>query len=211
MFGATDLHAENLIACGPAPVVMDCETLFTPVSTGRPPASARPPTGRCATARAPCCVTGLLPGRGVSLGWRGVDISAGRLAARAAAGRARRPVPVDAGTDRARVALGAVSEAVSATYRAANPTWRGTGRELLTGFDELTDRLPSLDKAGWLSDAFDAFADVDVRAILRSTEAYAELSRMLWHPVSLHDEAAAIEPSHLVAHRAWRAHAVGAQ
>ena len=35
------------------------------------------------------------------------------------------------------------------------------------------------------------FVGVEVRGVLRATESYAELARMLWHPVSLHDEAAA--------------------
>ena len=30
LLSGSDLHAENLIAHGPHPVVVDCETLFTP-------------------------------------------------------------------------------------------------------------------------------------------------------------------------------------
>jgi hypothetical protein len=36
LLGGTDLHAGNLVAAGPVPVVVDCETLFTPV----PPAES---------------------------------------------------------------------------------------------------------------------------------------------------------------------------
>jgi lantibiotic modifying enzyme len=36
LVGGTDLHQENLIAAGPVPIVVDCETLFTP----HPPAPA---------------------------------------------------------------------------------------------------------------------------------------------------------------------------
>jgi len=36
LFGTTDLHAENLIAAGPTPVVVDCETIFTPLRGVKP-------------------------------------------------------------------------------------------------------------------------------------------------------------------------------
>ncbi|MDQ2836050.1 MAG: type 2 lanthipeptide synthetase LanM family protein [Actinomycetota bacterium] len=192
LFGTTDLHAENLIACGPTPTVIDCETLFTPIRLSKP-RGAGDALDRAATMlKGTVLSSGLLPSRGVALGWRGVDISAGgSIPGQQPSSQAHQIV--DAGTDRARVALGAVPEATTRNLPSPQPDLARYWPDVLTGFDELTGRLLSLDEAGWLTDAFDAFADVDVRAILRSTEAYAELSRMLWHPVSLHDEAAAIE------------------
>ena len=192
LFGTTDLHAENIIACGPVPVVVDCETLFTPGS-GRPSAGwAMRPTGRCGVLLGTVLSSGLLPGRGSGLGWRGVDISAGGALNRRATGGTRcragsstpaptwhgwrmRPTPVSPGGQPAQPRTG------SGRY------WP----DLLDGFEALTAALERLDRAGrWLP-----------RGRLRRrrcpgrpapTESYSELARMLWHPVSLHDEPAAV-------------------
>ncbi len=50
LFGTTDLHAENLIACGPTPILVDCETLFTPIRWSRPRV-----WGMRSTRRGTCC------------------------------------------------------------------------------------------------------------------------------------------------------------
>ncbi|MDQ1738871.1 MAG: hypothetical protein QOE53_523, partial [Pseudonocardiales bacterium] len=75
LFGTTDLHAENLIAAGPRPVIVDCETLFTPwlrlASMGMGDATDRALQRLYSTV----LLSGLLPDRGSELGWRGVDIS----------------------------------------------------------------------------------------------------------------------------------------
>jgi len=89
LLGGSDLHAENLIAAGPVPVVVDCETLFTPQP-------ARPPSGYgLAVDRAAHLIggsvlrSGLLPGRGVALG-PGRDRPPRRAAAAGAAWRVPR-------------------------------------------------------------------------------------------------------------------------
>ena len=48
--------------------------------------------------------------------------------------------------------------------------------------------LEALDEFDDLAPLLQPFSDCTVRAVLRPTETYAELERMLWHPVSLSDE-----------------------
>ncbi len=192
LFGTTDLHAENLIACGSTPVVIDCETVFTPLRIAKPRGAGDALDQAATMLLGTVLSSGLLPSRGQALGWRGVDISAGgAIPGQQPSLRAHQIV--DAGTDQARVALGDLPEPAARNLPSPEPDLARYWPEVVTGFDELAGRLVSLDKAGWLTGAFDAFADVDIRAVLRSTEAYAELGRMLWHPVSLHDQSAAVE------------------
>ncbi len=191
LLGGSDLHAENLIACGPVPVVVDCETLFTP----HLPA---PPTGRgvaadtaAAMVAASVLRTGLLPGRGLALGWRGVDASgAGALPGEQPVGEI--PVLLDAGTDQARIGLGPAQLPPTANHPTAEPVLDRYWEHVLTGFDELHGRLVTLGAGGRLEPLLAGFAGTPVRVVLRATEVYAELGRMLWHPASLHDEPAAV-------------------
>jgi lantibiotic modifying enzyme len=76
LLAASDLHSENLIAAGPVPVVVDCETLFTPRAP-RPPSGYGAALDHAADLVSNSLLrTGLLPGRGTRLGLRGADISA---------------------------------------------------------------------------------------------------------------------------------------
>ena len=59
--------------------------------------------------------------------------------------------------------------------------------EVLRGFDELTATLQRLDAAGSLRPRLRVFEDCRIRVVLRGTEVYSEIGRMLWHPVSLHN------------------------
>ncbi|MGW0806668.1 type 2 lanthipeptide synthetase LanM family protein [Nonomuraea sp. NPDC002799] len=192
LLGGSDMHAENLIAAGPVPVVVDCETLFTPL----PPAMELGFGG--ATDRAAALLggsvlsTGLLPDRGVALGWRGIDPSGiGSLPGQQPA--AELQVILDAGTDRARVGRAPVEVPMERNLPSPEPVLGAYWDQVVAGFTELTERLRSLDEAGELEPALAGFADVPVRVVPRSTESYAELGRMLWHPASLHDEPAARE------------------
>lgn len=191
LFGTTDLHAENLIAAGPHPVIVDCETLFTPllrlVGMGMGDATDRALQRLYSTV----LLSGLLPDRASELGWRGVDMSAiGALPSQ------QPQVPelriVDAGTDRPRVALQRAPVAAAANLPSPEPVLERHWPDIIAGFDALTARLTELDRAGELASAMAGFVGVEVRGVLRATESYAELARMLWHPVSLHDEAAAV-------------------
>ncbi|MBB5869060.1 type 2 lantibiotic biosynthesis protein LanM [Allocatelliglobosispora scoriae] len=192
LLGGCDLHAENVIAAGPIPMVIDCETLFTPDT----PAS---PTGLgLAVDRAGELVdgtvlrTGLLPGRGLALGWRGVGASAvGGLPGQQPAGE--RPVLVDAGTDTAHIGMAPGEPEPSQNHPSPDPALGEHWDQVLAGFVELTDAMIALDKADRLVPMLARFADCPIRVVVRSTEAYAEIERMFWHPVSLHEPGPAIE------------------
>jgi type 2 lantibiotic biosynthesis protein LanM len=190
LLGGRDLHAENLIAAGPVPVVVDCETLFTPRLPAPPSGYGRAVDRAAQLVDASVLRTGLLPGRGVALGWRGVDVSAaGSLPGQQPA--TRLPVLVDPGTDRVRIGMEPVPVARAANHPCPEPVLGRYWDQVLGGFDQLTDRLRGLDRAGQLAEPLAEFAGCPVRLVLRDTEGYAELARMLWHPASLHDEPAA--------------------
>ncbi|MEU5696947.1 type 2 lanthipeptide synthetase LanM family protein [Actinosynnema sp. NPDC020468] len=190
LVAGTDLHAENIIAAGPVPVVVDCESVFTP-RPPHPPTGAGEATDRVAEQlNGTVLRTGLLPGRGAGLGWRGVDGSAmgGLPGEQPDIGL---PDLVGAGTDTARVAI--VPQSLPATQNLPSPHprlsrhWPG----VVAGFDEMAGRITALDRSGRLEPLLRGFADCVVRVIVRDTESYTELARMLWHPAGLHDQEAA--------------------
>jgi type 2 lantibiotic biosynthesis protein LanM len=192
LLGGSDLHTENLIACGPVPVVVDCETLF-----GLPPAP-RPSGLGLAVDRASRLVdetvlrTGMLPTRGAALGWRGVDSSSvGSLPGQQPTGQA--PVIVDGGSDRARLGFAPVTSAAAASHPSARPVLADHWERVVAGFDEASGLLRAADRAGRLEPRLAAFADCPVRMVLRGTDVYEEVARMLWHPKSLYGQAAAVE------------------
>jgi type 2 lantibiotic biosynthesis protein LanM len=186
LLSGSDLHAENVIAQGGTPVVVDCETLFTPKI---PPS----PSGYGAAAdRAGELIArtvlsiGVLPGRGMSLGWRGVDLSAvGMLPGQQP--MQRQHEIIDAGTDEAHVGSILVEAAVSQNHPSPRPALAEYWPEVLRGFDELTATLQRLDATGNLEPRLRVFDNCCIRVVLRATEVYAEIARMLWHPVSLHN------------------------
>ncbi len=185
LLGGSDLHAENVIAQGCSPVVVDCETLFTPKI--RPSLSgygeAYDRAGEL-IARTVLSV-GLLPGRGMGLGWRGVDLSAvGMLPG-------QQPMQqqlgiVGAGSDTAYVAPILVEAPLSQNHPSPRPALAEYWPEVLRGFDELTATLQRLDAAGNLQPRLRVFEECRIRVVVRGTEVYAEIGRMLWHPASLH-------------------------
>lgn len=193
LFGGTDLHGENVIACGPYPYMIDCETLMAP-------AVPQPPTGfGLANDRAGELIVssvlriGLLPTRGMALGWRGVDMSAvGGLPGE----QPTKPMPIiiDAGLDTARLGYRPMLvEQPTTNHPGPQPRLHEHWGAVLGGFTELTAQLRELDGAGRLEPALDAFRDCRIRVVARDTETYAEHLRMLWHPASLHNEAVAVE------------------
>jgi type 2 lantibiotic biosynthesis protein LanM len=191
LLGGSDLHAENVIAVGPVPTVVDCETLFTPYTAGIPSGHGRA-ADRAAELLADSVLrTGLLPGRGRSLGWRGVDLSAvGALPGQQPA--VSTPVIVGAGTDQARIDYAMAPIAASDNHPSPEPVLSRHWDRVVEGFTELTARLHRLDRSGRLDGPLAGFADSPVRVVVRATETYLELGRMLWHPASLHDEPTAV-------------------
>ncbi|MEJ2852623.1 MULTISPECIES: type 2 lanthipeptide synthetase LanM family protein [unclassified Saccharothrix] len=187
LVAGTDLHAENIIACGPVPVVVDCESVFTP----RPP---HPPTGAgeatdkvAEQLNGTVLRTGLLPGRGAGLGWRGVDGSAmgGLPGEQPDIGL---PDLVGAGTDTARVAIVPSQPPPTRNLPTPHPRLARHWPGVVAGFDEMAARITALDAEGRLEPLLATFADCVVRVIVRDTESYTELARMLWHPAGLHDQ-----------------------
>ena len=76
LLGGTDIHQENLIACGPVPVVIDVESLFCMM-----PETAPSPYGDAFDVaseliRNSVLRTGIVPYRAPALGFFGVDMSA---------------------------------------------------------------------------------------------------------------------------------------
>jgi class II lanthipeptide synthase len=186
LLSGSDLHAENVIAHGGSPVVVDCETLFTPKIPPSPSGygGAFDRAGEL-IARTVLSV-GLLPGRGMSLGWRGVDLSAvGMLPGQQP--MQRQVGILDAGSDKAHVGSILVEAPVSQNHPSPRPALAEYWPEVLQGFDGLTATLQRLDVAGSLRPRLRVFEDCRIRVVPRGTEVYAEIGRMLWHPVSLHD------------------------
>src|ERR1051326_4978191 len=186
LLSGSDLHAENIIAEGRAPVIVYCETLFPP----KIPAS---PSGYGAAvdrageliARTVLSV-GVLPGRGMALGWRGVDLSAAGMLPGQQPMQQRLGI-IGAGTDEAHVGPILVEAPVSQNHPSPQPALAEYWPEVPRGFDELTATLQRVDATGSLRPRLRVFEDCRIRVVLRATEIYAEIGRMLWHPVSLHN------------------------
>lgn len=191
LVGGTDLHSENLVAQGPVPVVVDVESLFSldPVV---------PPSGRglavdtaAATIRATVLRTGLLPVRAAGLALGGVDISAvGALPGQ----QPKIPMPtiVDGGTTAARLGMTEGELPPTRNHPSPRPVLEKYWDQIVGGFRELTARLGRLDAEPGMTELMRPFLGCEVRRILRPTQAYVEIGRMLWHPASLHDEPTAM-------------------
>jgi type 2 lantibiotic biosynthesis protein LanM len=186
LLGGSDLHAENLIAQGGSPVVVDCETLFTPQIPAAPSGYGKAVDRACELVSGTVLSVGLLPGRGVALGWRGVDPSAvGKLPGQQP--RQVQPGVIGAGTDEAHMGTVPVEQTLSLNHPSPKAVLAEYWPEVLRGFDELTATVQRLDVAGTLRSRLRAFEECHVRVVPRATEIYAEIARMLWHPASLHD------------------------
>ncbi|HEY2576557.1 MAG TPA: type 2 lanthipeptide synthetase LanM family protein [Streptosporangiaceae bacterium] len=210
LVGGSDLHAENLIACGPVPVVVDCETLFTPHAPATPSGYGQAHDHAAQLIADSALRTGLLPGRGDALAWRGVDSSAlGALPGQQP--RIDVPVIIGAGTDEARMGYERRPAQLAGNHPSQEPVLAQYWHHVVGGFTEMTARLHELDRADRLTGPLRAFADCTVRVVVRNTETYMELSRMLWHPASMHDpQAAARQAADLLAAHAANAGAAPA-
>ncbi|MFG2606499.1 type 2 lanthipeptide synthetase LanM family protein [Streptomyces sp. NPDC048514] len=188
--GGTDMHAENMVAAGPVPVIVDAETLFDA------PAPF-PPSGRgdavdvaAAAIRRTVLRTGLLPVRGTGFALGGVDIS-GVGALPGQQPLIPNPVIADGGTAAARFEVDMVAMPTAVNHPSPTPVLSVYWDRILAGFREMTAHLrrPEVDPCRLLR----RFEGARARRILRPTQAYVDIGRMLWHPASLHDEAAAVE------------------
>lgn len=200
LLGGSDLHAENLIAQGEHPFVIDCETLFTPHPPVTPSGMGMAHDRAVGMVDGSVLSMGLLPGRGAALAWRGVD-SSGIGALPGQQPGVEVPAIVDAGTDRARLGTIRVEPGGAANHPSREPALATHWPQVVDGFDQVTAWLRAEDVAGRLAGRLRAFAGCEVRAVVRSTEVYAELARMLWHPVSLHAPDEAIHRAATLLHR----------
>ncbi|MCS3746756.1 type 2 lantibiotic biosynthesis protein LanM [Xanthomonas arboricola] len=187
LLAGTDLHAGNLIAHGSAPTVIDCETLFTPRLPAPASGLGEAADRVAATVAGTAANIGMLPSRATGLGWRGADHSAlGSIPGQQPS--VARPAMIDAGTDKARIGLGEAGITLeSQNLPSARPELARHWPDVLAGFGEMTQLLQELDALDALAPHLEGFAGCVVRFVARPTETYAEIGRMLWHPVSLHN------------------------
>ncbi|MCB5164421.1 type 2 lantipeptide synthetase LanM family protein [Streptomyces bambusae] len=192
LLGGTDLHAENLVAHGPVPAVVDAEALFTP-DVDVPPSGRGDAVDRAArTIRNTVLRTGILPLRTDGYALAGVDLSAaGGLPGQQPSIRV--PVIADGGLDTARMEIGVVDLPPARNHPSPEPVLIRHWDQVLTGFDSLTGALAELDARGELATLMKVFDGCRVRRVRRPTQTYSDIGRMLWHPASLHDPAAALE------------------
>ncbi len=188
--GGTDMHAENMIAAGPVPVIVDAETHFDAPAPFPPSGRGDAVDAAAAAIRRTVLRTGLLPVRGTGFALGGVDIS-GIGALPGQQPLIPHPVIAGAGTAAARFEVDLVAMPVAGNHPAATPVLSAYWDRVLAGFREMTAHLrrPGLDPYRLLA----RFEGTRARRILRPTQAYVDIGRMLWHPASLHDEPAAIE------------------
>ncbi|MFE9095907.1 type 2 lanthipeptide synthetase LanM family protein [Streptomyces sp. NPDC007264] len=188
--GGTDMHAENMIAAGPVPVVVDAETLFDAPAPFPPSNRGDAVDVAAAAIRRTVLRTGLLPVRGTGFALGGVDIS-GVGALPGQQPLIPNPVIADGGTAAARFQVDLVAMPAAGNHPSPAPVLSAYWDRILTGFREMTAHLrrPGEDPYRLLR----RFEGTRARRILRPTQAYVDIGRMLWHPASLHDEPAAVE------------------
>ena len=190
LLGGTDLHAENLIAHRGTPVLIDCETLFTPNVKPIPSGYGNAYDYCLELTTGGVLAIGLLPDRGQGLGWRGIDMSGvGGLSGQQP--KMSIPAIVDAGLDTARVEMTTVELPRSDNHPTKEPVITSYWRHIIDHFKALSESLQSLDRARQLQPALEVFRNRLIRVVVRPTETYAEIERMLWHPASLANPAAA--------------------
>jgi type 2 lantibiotic biosynthesis protein LanM len=190
LLSATDFHSENLIAAGEHPVLVDLEALFHPWNEelGREPGDARP--GRPLFESV--LQSGMLPMRI----WQsegdpsGIDLSG--LAAPAAQVVSQPALMSEkAGTDSMRY----VRRAVEMHLGRGRPTLDGAEVALCDFLDPLLGGFSDLyrlilrhrDELAAPGGPLDAFAEAEVRVIVRPTRTYAMLYVEAQHPFFLGD------------------------
>src|SRR6202042_1538206 len=109
--------------------------------------------------------TGLLPGRGDALAWRGVDSSAvGALPGQQP--YIDIPVVIGAGTDEARMGYERRQAQPAGNHPSREPALATYWQEVVSGFTEMPARLHELDRVGALDAPLRAFADCPVRVVV---------------------------------------------
>jgi type 2 lantibiotic biosynthesis protein LanM len=189
LIGGTDLHGGNIVAHGPVPVVVDAETMFSPVLAGDEPRSAGALEAAERVLSSAVLRVGILPMRVGLLS--GVDLSAaGRLPDEQPA--VRIPAVAGGGTDGARLVEREGRLPPAGNHPRPEPEPERFWEDIVAGFEELSARLRRIDGEGGLMPALHPFLGSEIRQVLRSTQVYGDIRHMLWHPAALHDEPAAL-------------------
>ncbi|MGW7533843.1 type 2 lanthipeptide synthetase LanM family protein [Amycolatopsis sp. NPDC054798] len=179
VLGATDIHAENVVAAGGHPVVVDVETLFQPRWTPCTDGGSDPALEALETS---VLNTFVLP--------RPVLGPHGRLDLSAFGGRPGLfpqdlPGWADAGTDRMRLARGPAPYAGGRNFPAPDVDPAAYRSDFLDGF-RTAYRLLAAHRDTLLC-GLDRFAGVELRIVPRASEWYAEMLRESTEPVFLRE------------------------
>lgn len=187
----TDMHYQNLIASGPVPFIIDCETLFSPYPNPGETVSDATSLAVKAT-RNTVLNSMLLPWRNLgSQGETSPDISAiGALPSEQP--EVLLPVFVDIGSDDVRLDTKRFPALrTPKNHPMPDPEPEAYINDIVAGFRNFSERMAKLDQEGALHSALRRFAGCEMRVVPRATQAYVEFGRFLWHPSSLANEAGA--------------------
>jgi class II lanthipeptide synthase len=189
VLGASDIHAENLIAAGEDPVLIDLETLLQPGQPVGAPGLTGADVAAAQAARESVMAAGLLPQRswirpaGSAVDLSGLGYQPGQ----------RSPLAVaavrDAGLDTMRVELTRVPMGEPAHRPVAADTplrLLDYAQDLLAGFTEVY-QVCAEHRAELAAGPLAAFAGDEVRVILRPTLTYAAVLSISFHPDFLRD------------------------
>ncbi|MBB6184162.1 type 2 lanthipeptide synthetase LanM family protein [Oleiagrimonas soli] len=184
LLSGSDIHCENLIACGPVPVIVDPECLF-----GRDALMQDDEEGIQAEAARLLSLSvlrsGIAPYRSSFEALGGVDHSS-MAASGDGTSEVAAPVLVGEGTAQARIAPGTIKLDAPRSLPTPENRFMAYAERILEGFAQTSDMLRSLDAAGRLAGLLVDFRGCRVRDLYRPTHVYSEVKRMLWHPASLH-------------------------
>jgi type 2 lantibiotic biosynthesis protein LanM len=188
LLNASDMHAENLIAAGEQPVLVDLESLVQPGLSNDSPASAAQQAAHAAI-RGSVLMTGLLP-RPDWTGEAGGYVDASGLGSLAGQ-RAPLAVPtvIDQGKDTVRIKL----ERPVLTGSANQPATPDAALRLLDYASEILDgftevyQLCAANKKELLAGPLGAFDGDEVRVVARHTLWYDTVLQTAFHPDVLRD------------------------
>lgn len=188
LLNASDMHAENLIAAGEQPVLVDLESLVQPDLRTDSPASAAQQAAHAAI-RGSVLMTGLLP-RPDWVGEAGGYVDASGLGSLAGQ-RAPLAVPtvIDPGKDTARIKLARPVMGGSAnqpTSPDAALLLLDYAREIVAGFTEVYE-LCAANREELLAGPLGAFGGDEVRVVARHTLWYDTVLQTAFHPDVLRD------------------------
>jgi type 2 lantibiotic biosynthesis protein LanM len=188
LLNASDMHAENLIAAGEQPVVVDLESLVQPGLSTDSPSSAAQQAAHAAI-RGSVLMTGLLP-RPDWAGEAGGYVDASGLGSLAGQ-RAPLAVPtlIDPGKDTARIKLDRPLMSGSANQPAgpdAALRLLDYAGEIAAGFTEVY-RLCAANREELLAGPLGAFDGDEVRVVARHTLWYDTVLQTAFHPDVLRD------------------------